>query len=147
MIVQGTYTVPGPPGRVFAALTDPAVLQQAIPGCEKLEKTGDDEYNAHLKIGIAAVKGNYVGKVRLSDQNPPDRFTLHLEGKGAPGFVKGTARIELKEEGANTQLGYNADVQVGGLVAAVGSRMIEAAARKLAGDFFQKFCETLRRAN
>ena len=147
MIVQGTYTVPRPPDRVFAARTDPAVLQQAIPGCEKLERTGDDEYNAHLKIGIAAVKGSYVGKVRLSDINPPDRFTLHLEGKGAPGFVKGTARIELKAEDGNTQLHYNADVQVGGLIAAVGSRMIEASARKLAGDFFQKFSEVLQRAN
>ena len=146
MIVQGTYTVPRPPDRVFTALTDPAVLQQAIPGCEKLERTGDDEYNAHLKIGIAAVKGSYVGKVRLSDINPPDRFTLHLEGKGAPGFVKGTARIELKPEAGNTQLHYNADVQVGGLIAAVGSRMIEAAAKKLAGDFFQAFSEALPQA-
>ena len=92
-------------------------------------------------------KGSYVGKVRLSDINPPDRFTLHLEGKGAPGFVKGTARIELKPEAGNTQLHYNADVQVGGLIAAVGSRMIEASARKLAGDFFQKFSEVLQRAN
>jgi len=146
MIVQGTYTLPLPPDRVFAALTDAAVLQKAIPGCEKLEKTADDEYNAHLKIGIAAVKGSYVGRVRLSDKQPPDRFTMHLEGKGAAGFVNGTARIELKEEGQNTQLHYNADVQVGGLIAAVGSRMIEAAAKKLAGDFFRTFSEALQQA-
>src|SRR5436189_296001 len=83
------------------------------------------------KIGIEAVKGSYAGRVRLSDKHPPDRFTMHLEGKGAAGFVNGTARIELEEEGRNTQLHYNADVQVGGLIAAVGSRMIEAAAKKL----------------
>ena len=127
------------------ALNDPAVLQQTIPGCEKLEKTAEDEYSAQLKIGIAAVKGSYAGKVRLSDQQPPNRFTLHLEGKGAQGFVKGTARVELKAKDQGTELGYTADVQVGGLIAAVGSRMIEAAAKKMAADFFQRFSTALER--
>ena len=143
MIIQGTCNVPAHPARVFEALVDPAVLQRAIPGCEKMEKTGENEYNAHLKIGIASVKGSYVGKVRLSDQQPPHKFTLHLEGKGAPGFVKGSSTIELKEAAQGTQLAYSANVQVGGLIAAVGSRVVEAAAKKLAGEFFQKFAQVM----
>src|SRR5205823_2372062 len=145
MTIQGTHDLARPPAQVFEALNDPAVLQQTIPGCEKLEKTAEDEYSAQLKIGIAAVKGSYAGKVRLSDQQPPNRFTLHLEGKGAQGFVKGTARVELKEKDQGTELRYTADVQVGGLIAAVGSRMIEAAAKKMAADFFQRFSTALER--
>ena len=143
MIIQGTHNLARPPAQVYEALNDPAILQQTIPGCEKLEKTAADEYSAQLKIGIAAVKGSYAGKVRLSDQQPPNRFTLHLEGKGAQGFVKGTARVELKEKDQGTELRYTADVQVGGLIAAVGSRMIEAAAKKMAADFFQRFSTAL----
>ncbi|MBI2948222.1 MAG: carbon monoxide dehydrogenase subunit G [Verrucomicrobia bacterium] len=143
MNIQGTCSIPAPPARVFEALINPAVLQRVIPGCEKLEKTGADEYNAHLKIGIASVKGSYVGKVKLTDQQPPHKFTLHMEGKGAPGFVKGSSVIELKEEGSGTKLSYTASVQVGGLIAAVGSRVVEAAAKKLAGDFFQKFSQVI----
>lgn len=139
MKLQGSYEIAAPPARVFEGLTDPAVLQQAISGCEKLEKTGEDEYNAHLKLGLAAIKGRYVGKVRLTDKQPPHKFTLHMEGKGAPGFVKGTTLVELKKEGHGTRLTYTADVQVGGLIAAVGSRLIEAAAKKLSEEFFRKF--------
>ena len=145
MTIQGTHDLARPPAQVFEALNDPAILQQTIPGCEKLETTAADEYSAQLKIGIAAVKGSYAGKVRLSDQQPPNRFTLHLEGKGAQGFVKGTARVELKEKDQGTELRYTADVQVGGLIAAVGSRMIEAAAKKMAADFFQRFSTALER--
>jgi len=141
MKLQGTYAIAAPPVRVFEALTDPVILQRAIPGCEKLEKTGEDEYNAHLKIGLAAIKGSYVGKVRLTDRQAPHRFTLHMEGRGAPGFVKGTTLVELQEEGPGTKLSSTAEVQVGGLIAAVGSRLIEAAAKKLADEFFKKFAE------
>ena len=141
MNIQGSHTIAAAPARVFEALTDPAILQRAIPGCEKMEKTGDDAYNAHLKIGVASIKGSYVGKVRLSDKMPPHKFTLHLEGKGGPGFVKGSAAMELKEEAQTTRLSYTADVQVGGLIAAVGSRMIEATAKKLAEEFFKTFSE------
>ena len=143
MTIQGTHNFPHPPAQVYEALNDPAILQQTIPGCEKLEATAPDEYSAQLKIGLAAVKGSYAGKVRLSDQEPPNRFTLHLEGKGNPGFVQGTARVELKEKNQTTELHYTADVKVGGLIAAVGSRMVEAAAKKMATDFFQKFSTAL----
>lgn len=106
-----------------------------------MERTAEHEYNAHLKIGIASIKGKYVGKVRLRETQPPKRFTLELEGKGTPGFVKGTARIEITAESSASRLSYTATVQVGGLIAAVGSRVVEAAGKKLAGEFFSKFCE------
>ncbi len=147
MNIQGSYSIKATPPRVYEALTDPVMLQQTIPGCEKLEKTGEDEYNAHLKIGIASVKGSYVGKVRLSDKQPPHKFTLHMEGKGAPGFVKGSTQVELTEKGQTTDLRYTANLQVGGLIAAVGSRVIEAAGKKLADEFFRKFRELVESAN
>ena len=144
MNIHGTCAIAAPPARVFEALTDPVVLQRVIPGCEKLEKVGEDEYNAHLRIGIASVKGSYTGKVRMTDQQPPHQFTLHMEGQGAPGFVKGSSRIELKGEGAMTKLSYSSDVQVGGLIAAVGSRIVEAAAKKMAGEFFEALGQLIK---
>ena len=141
MNIHGSHTIAAAPAKVFESLIDPGVLQRCISGCEKMEKTAADEYNAHLKLGLASIKGSYVGKVKLTDQQPPHKFTLHLEGKGGPGFVKGAAQIELKEDGPQTKLLYTADVQVGGLIAAVGSRMIEAAGKKLAEEFFKKFSQ------
>lgn len=143
MNLQGTYTIAEAPAQVYQALNDPVILQKVIPGCEKLEMTGADEYDAHLKMGIASIKGSFVGKVRLSDQQPPNRFTLHMEGKGGPGFVKGSAQIELEPTGNATQLNYTANLQVGGLIAAVGSRVIEAVGKKMADEFFKKFSDLI----
>src|SRR5262249_5848202 len=93
MKLNGTYLLNAPREKVFAAITDPAILQRVIDGCEKMVQTGEDSYDAHLKIGLAGLKGSYVGKVQLKDKQPPDSYRLLIEGKGAPGFVKGTARI------------------------------------------------------
>ena len=139
MKLQGTHVIAALPPLVFDRLMDPSILQQSIPGCEKLEKTGDDEYVAHLKLGIGSIKGSYKGTVRLTDRQAPNKFTLHIAGAGGPGFVKGTSAMELKAEGRATRVKFSADVQVGGLIAAVGSRVIEAAAKKLAAEFFQRF--------
>lgn len=146
MLVQGQHLVNAAVARVYEALNDPAILRQAIPGCDKLLKTADDEYDAHLKLGIASIKGSYVGKVKLSDKHPPHKFTLHMEGKGGPGFVKGSTTVELKEHGAATKLAYHGQVQVGGLIAAIGSRLLDAVSKKLAGDFFKKFGELVEAA-
>src|SRR6058998_1798750 len=124
MKLSGTYTLAAPRDKVFAAITDPAVLQRAIDGCEKMVKTGEDSYDAHLKLGVAGLKGSYVGKVQLKDKKPPESYTLVIEGKGGPGFVKGTAKITLSEKVGGTELRCDADAQVGGLIAAVGSRLI-----------------------
>ena len=126
--------------RVFEALTDPAILQRAIPGCESLTAVGPDVYEATLKIGVAGLKGSYKGTASIRDKRAPDALTLSFEGKGAPGFVRGSAAITLGEEPGtgSTRVETTADVQVGGLIAAIGSRLVEATARKLADDFFRQ---------
>ncbi len=135
--------VPAPRERVFAALVDPAVLQRSIPGCEAFVATGADEYEATLKIGVAGLKGSYTGKARIRDQQPPESLSLSFEGKGGPGFVRGTGHIRLSTEDAGTRIGCDADVQVGGLIAAVGSRLVEAAAKKVADDFFRQLTQEI----
>jgi hypothetical protein len=125
-----------PAAVVFAALTDPAILQRAIPGCESLVATGEDDYAATLKVGVAGLKGTYTGSAEIRDKQPPESLRLSFAGKGGPGFVRGSAVVQLAAEGAGTHVACDVDVQVGGLIAAVGSRLVEAAARKLADDFF-----------
>lgn len=137
MKLKTTASVPAPRAAVFAALVDPQVLQRAIPGCEALVAIGPDIYEAQLKIGVAGLKGSYKGTVVLKDRHPPDSFSLSFDGKGGPGFVRGTALVRLADDGFATSVESEADVQVGGLIAAVGSRLIEAATRKLADDFFK----------
>ena len=145
MKLSGTYQLPAPRDKVFAAITDPAVLQRVIDGCEKMVKTGEDSYDAHLKIGLAGLKGSYVGKVKLQDLKAPESYTLLIEGKGGPGFVKGTAKIALTEKKpGQTELKCDADAQVGGMIAAIGSRLVEAAAKKMMDEFFRKLAEQLK---
>ncbi|PYI88591.1 MAG: carbon monoxide dehydrogenase [Verrucomicrobia bacterium] len=143
MKLSATYQLAATREKVFASITDPAVLQRCIDGCEKMLKTSEDSYDAHLRIGVAGLKGNYVGKVQLKDKKPPESYTLILEGKGGPGFVKGTAQIQLIAKTDQTELCCNADVQVGGLIAAIGSRLIEATAKKMMDDFFKKFAQQI----
>ncbi|MBV8215771.1 MAG: carbon monoxide dehydrogenase subunit G [Verrucomicrobia bacterium] len=141
MKIQGIHEYKAPPEKVFAALTDPVVLQKCIEGCETMEKTGEDSYDAKLRIGVAGIKGNYTGKVRISEKKPPESFTLQAEGKGAPGWVKGTAKIQITPKGEGSELQCEADGQAGGLIAAVGSRLIEAAGKKMLQDFLRKIEE------
>ena len=137
MKLSATYQVPASPDRVFAALTDPGILATCIPGCEALTPIGDDVYEARVKIGVAALKGTYAGKATIRDRQPPTGFTLAVDGKGGPGFVRATARISLSASGDGTAVACDADVQVGGLIAAVGSRLIEAVSRQQMGEFFR----------
>lgn len=125
-----------PPEALFAALTDPESLRACIEGCEKITLTGPDAYDVHMKIGIAGIKGSYTGRIEMQEKQPPESFVLAVEGKGAPGFLKGRGRIVLAAAGAGTELRCEGEAQVGGMIVAVGSRLIEAAARKIAGDFF-----------
>ena len=144
MKLSGTYRIAAPRERVYAALNDPAVLQRCIDGAEKLVRTADDAYDVHLNIGVAAIKGTYVGKARLTDKRPPEAFTLHIEGKGGPGFVRGTGHIQLADRGDQTEVTCDADGPVGGLLAAVGSRLVDATARKLMDRFFERLAQHLQ---
>ena len=130
--------------RVYAALIDPVILQKCIPGCESLKETAPDSYEATLKIGVAGLKGTYKGKASIRDKRPPEALTLGFEGKGGPGFVRGSAAIALSDNGGTTGVACEADVQVGGLIAAVGSRLVEATAKKLADDFFRQLSTALQ---
>jgi len=146
MKLAGSYTVGAPRDRVFAAITDPAVLQKVIDGCEKMVQTGEGTYDAHLKIGVAGLKGSYIGKIQMKDIVAPESYTLIVEGKGAGSFVKGTARIRLRDGKSGTDLQCDADGLVGGMIAAVGSRLIEVTARKMMDEFFRKFAAEVTKA-
>jgi uncharacterized protein len=147
MKLAATYEFNAPREKVFAALIEPAILQKCIDGCEKMEKTGEDSYNAHLKIGVAGIKGSYVGKIRIDDKKPPESFTLRAEGKGAPGWVKGTARIQISPKGEGSELLCESEGHIGGVIAAVGSRLVDAVAKKMLDEFFHKLGEQLLAAN
>jgi carbon monoxide dehydrogenase subunit G len=136
-------SVDAPREAVFAALVDPEILKRSIPGCEELIATSPDTYEARLKIGVAGMKGSYRGTVTLRDLQPPDSFSLTFDGKGGPGFVRGTAAVRLSENGSTTAVSCEADVMVGGLIAAIGSRLVEAATRKLAADFFRQLASEI----
>lgn len=137
MKIEGTQTFQAPRDRIFAALTDPAVLQKCIPGCEQMEKTGDNQYNAKLTAGVGPVKGVFTATVSLQDIVAPQHYKLVVEGKGQPGFVKGSGELNLKDEGSATEIQYTGDINVGGLIASVGQRMIQSTATMLAGRFFK----------
>src|SRR5437867_4751804 len=125
MKVEGERRLAAPREKAWKMLMDPEVLARCLPGCEKLEPAGENTYKASLKIGLAAAKGSYTGTVSLRDLDPPKSFKITLEGKGLPGFVRGSATINLTEDGDSTALRYSGEVQIGGLIASVGQRMIQ----------------------
>ncbi len=142
MELTGEYRIPASRERVWEALNDPAILQQSIPGCESLERSGEDGYAAAVTVKIGPVKAKFKGAVTLSDLDPPNSYTIAGEGKGgAAGFARGSARVTLAEDGGETVLAYVVDANVGGKLAQIGSRLIDGAAKKLADEFFTKFCE------
>ena len=136
MKLDGSYVFNAPPERVFALLLDPEALRSCVPGCEKLEPDGEDSYIATLKVGVAAIRGTYNGRIRLTDRVPPTSYTMNVEGSGGPGFVRGVAQVTLVPEGEATRVNVNADGQVGGTVAGVGQRMLGGVAKMLMNQFF-----------
>ena len=137
MKIEGTQELHAPRERVYAALTDPQVLQRCIPGCESLEKTGDDSYAVTIKTGIGAIKGTFKGNVRLEDMRAPEHYRIVVDGKGGPGFVKGSGDFDLEDTGGATLIRYTGEMQVGGAIAGIGQRMIEGAAKMMAARFFK----------
>jgi uncharacterized protein len=146
MKVEGSFDIPVPRDKVWTAFLDPATLAKAIPGCEGLEEIGPGEYKAKMKIGVAAIKGTFEGKVRLFDLEPPQHYRMALEGSGGPGFVRGEAHMELSDADAGTRVTYAADVQVGGLIASVGQRMLGGVSKMLLDQFFARMNELLAEA-
>src|SRR5262252_6004374 len=136
MRLEGTSELRAPRERVYQSLVDPAVLQRCIPGCERLERTGEAEYAVTLRAGVGSIKGVFTGSVRLEDMRPPVHYRLVVEGKGQPGFVKGSGDLDLEEAGDVTSIKYSGDVQIGGTIAGVGQRMVQGAAKMMASQFF-----------
>lgn len=132
MKLSGEYLFSAPREAVWALLNDPETLRRIIPGCERLEQIGDDLYSADIKLGLAGVRGDYSGTVRISEQQPPERYRLEGDGRGKPGFAKGVGDVELTaEDNGTTTMRYTANAQVGGPVAGIGQRLIEGAAKSI----------------
>jgi uncharacterized protein len=134
--VSGTQLLNAPRDRVWQLLNDPAFLKMCLPGCESMEATGPDQYQATLTLGIAVVKGKYSGSVALSEKDPPQRFKMQVEGKGTGGFMQGTGLLELSDDLQGTKVTYQGDVQVGGPIASVGQRLLDGAAKMMVSQFF-----------
>jgi carbon monoxide dehydrogenase subunit G len=142
MDMTGEYHIPAPRQRVWEGLNDPDILKNCIPGCQSIDKLSDTEFTAKVVAKVGPVKATFGGKVSLSDLDPPQGYTISGEGTGGvAGFAKGSARVALVEEDGGTLLKYAAQANVGGKLAQIGSRLIGAAARKMADDFFGRFAE------
>ena len=136
MKIEGTHELNASPQRVYETLIDPAVLQRCIPGCERLEKTGENSYSTTLRAGVGSIKGIFTGNIRLEEMQPPQHFRMIVEGKGQPGFLKGAGDLNIEARDGVTAVIYQGDVQVGGTIAGVGQRMIQGAAKMMATQFF-----------
>src|SRR5450759_4896542 len=137
MQIEGTYIIKAPREAVFRAMTDPEYLSRTVPGCEKLTHLGNNNYDLSIKIGVAAVKGTYAGKIQLDDIVVPEAYKMTVEGSASPGAIKGVGLIRLADDGDNTKVTYNGDVQVSGKIAAVGSRFLGMMAKMLIDKFIK----------
>ena len=144
MDMNDSQVINAPRATVWAALNDPEVLKACIPGCESIEKLSDTELQAKVTLKIGPVKASFTGKVLLSNLDPPNGYTISGEGQGGvAGHARGGADIRLEEVGETTILHYQVSAEVGGKIAQLGARLIDGTAKKLAGDFFEKFSEVV----
>ena len=141
MKISGSYTLPLPRERAYQIMQDPEILARAIPGCEGLEKIGPDEYRMKMKMALASLSGAFEGKVRITEQTPPESFRLVVEGSGRVGFVKGDGLLKLSPVEGGTEVSYEGEAQVGGTMAAVGQRLIDGTAKMMIKKFFDRLAE------
>jgi uncharacterized protein len=148
MEMQGSRHLAVTQQQAWEALNDPEVLKLCIPGCDKVEATGDNQYAIGMAVRVGPVAARFNGKITLTDVMPPDSYVLAFEGQGgAAGFGKGTARVQLAPpvEGPGCELSYTASAQVGGKIAQVGQRLVDGVARSMAEDFFKRFDQEMQR--
>lgn len=137
MKISGTNTVAAPVDQVWDALLDPSVLVRTIPGCERLEETGENAYAMTVTAGVAAIKGTYDGSCTLSDLDQPASLTMKVQGAGAPGTIGATVAVSFADNGdGTTELSYDADAVVGGMIGGVGQRMLVSVSKRMAAEFF-----------
>ena len=140
MDMTGEERIAAPRDAVWAALNDPEILKQCIPGCQSLEMKSPTELSAVVKLKVGPVSASFAGDVVLSNINAPESYTISGEGKGGiAGFAKGGADVTLTEDGDETILSYEVKAQVGGKIAQLGQRLIDGAAKSTADDFFKRF--------
>ena len=136
MDLSGEHTFHAPREDVWRTMLDPDVLRETLPGCQKLDLVGDDEYDATMKAGIAAIRGTFNGRVRITDKVEPESYTMHISGKGPQGQVAGEAKIRLESQGDHTVVRYDGTGNVTGMLARVGARLIQPAAQMIVNKFF-----------
>ncbi|MES1244789.1 MAG: carbon monoxide dehydrogenase subunit G, partial [Acidobacteriota bacterium] len=132
MKIQGSHTFDFPREQVWRALLDPAILARTLPGCERLERVGENDFQGALNVQVGPVKGQFQGTLQLSDLHPLEGYHMKLDGKGPAGFMNGEGDLTLADAGAgSTLLTYDLDAQVGGRVAGVGQRLVESSAKSI----------------
>ena len=142
MDMTGEYRIAAPRQKVWDALNDPEILKQAIPGCETITKLSDTEMTATVRTKVGPVSARFGGKVTISDRDPPNGYKISGEGTGGPaGFAKGGATVRLSDDNGATKLSYVVEANVGGKLAQIGSRLIDATARQMADNFFSRFAQ------
>jgi carbon monoxide dehydrogenase subunit G len=142
MEMSGEQLVPAPQQATWNALNDPEILKACVPGCESIEPLTDNEYQVLMVARVGPVSAKFKGRLTLSDIKPPNSYAIAFEGQGGPaGFAKGSAKVSLATQGLTTKLSYDVKASVGGKLAQIGSRLVDAAAKKVADDFFRNFNE------
>jgi uncharacterized protein len=139
--VEGSYTLPVARERAYELLQDPEILARCMPGTERLARTGPDEYEMKMKMVISAVQGLFAGKIRIADQKPPEQFRLVVEGSGKVGFMRGDGLLTLVPANSGTEVHYEGEVHVGGVIAGVGQRLLDTTAKIVIRKFFEKLVE------
>jgi hypothetical protein len=138
MQLSGEHVSKASPERVWQFMLDPEVLKASLPGCERLDPTGEDEYSATMVIGIGMIKGRYEGTVKITDKHEPNDFRMLVTGKGPQGEMTGDGLIEFIPEGTGTRIKWAGDANVRGVLARIGSRVIQPAAKTIVGQFFKR---------
>ena len=142
MKLSGSYKIDAPPEQVWHALTNPESLKGCIPGCQRLETVGEDDYEAALSIALGPIRGNFDAKVSMREQMPHESYRLVVESRGSAGFVNGEAVVNLIPNGEGTTVQVDGDAQAGGLLARVGQRMMESVSRSMMDRFFTCLSES-----
>jgi uncharacterized protein len=146
MDMQGSRQLAITQQQAWAALNDPVVLKICIPGCDKVEPTGENQYAIGMALKIGPVSAKFNGKITLTDIVPPQSYKLSFEGQGGPaGFGKGSAAVQLVANADGCDLSYTVNASVGGKIAQLGQRLIDGAARSMAEDFFKRFDDEMQR--
>ena len=146
MDMQGSRALGVTQQQAWEALNDPEVLKACIPGCDRIETTGENQYTVGMALRIGPVSARFAGKIQLSDVKPPESYTLAFDGQGgAAGFGKGSAQVSLVPADTGCELRYTVNAQVGGKIAQVGQRLIDGVAKSMAEDFFKRFDNEMQR--